>query len=453
VKIHPRKEVLEDLLQHPELAAPRLLRHLEFCETCRSRLRCLPLQAPAVSTPVRLIKAVQEEEYDSVFERSWNAALAWSDLLDHERREAPRLLADLLDHTREQREILLRNSRRFRNWGLFELLTEKSLTASLEDPRLGEELGLLALRVADLLRAGSHHYGAGSLEDLRARAWAHVGNARRIQSDLRGADQAFQRAWNCFEKGSGDLFEKAILLDLQASLRRAQRRFDEALGSLRRAVSLFLDLGERHRAGRSLVSMSIVYHTSGRPERGFPLLRQALELIDPRQEPRLLLAACHNLADSLADSSLFLDAQRAYRQARPLYDSFPDARTQNRRWWLKGKIARGLGQVAQAEPLLIAAREGFLAEGIPYETALVTLDLALLYADQERTAELKRLAAEMVPIFASRQIHREALAALAFFQKAVEAEKAGVETVKWVAEYLRKARHAPELQFSEDSVR
>jgi hypothetical protein len=43
-------------------------------------------------------------------------------------------------------------------------------------------------------------------------------------------------------------------------------------------------------------------------------------------------------------------------------------------------------------------------------------DLALLYAEQDKAAELKKLAAEIVPIFASRQIHREALAALSFLQ-------------------------------------
>jgi hypothetical protein len=149
----------------------------------------------------------------------------------------------------------------------------------------------------------------------------------------------------------------------------------------------------------------------------------------------------------LTEVSRFLEARRAYRETRPLYRSFPDAWTQNRRRWVKGKIARGLGQLEQAETLFLAVRDGFLAEGIPYDTALVSLEIALLYAEQGRTAELKRLAAEMVPIFASRKIHREALAALAFFRQAAQAEQAGVEVVKKVAAYLRKARHAPDLRF------
>ena len=55
----------------------------------------------------------------------------------------------------------------------------------------------------------------------------------------------------------------------------------------------------------------------------------------------------------------------------------------------------------------------------------------------------------MVPIFSSLHIHREALAALAFLTRAIEAETASLETVKAVADYLRQAANRPELRFQE----
>jgi transposase-like protein len=61
--------------------------------------------------------------------------------------------------------------------------------------------------------------------------------------------------------------------------------------------------------------------------------------------------------------------------------------------------------------------------------------------------ELKRLAAEMVPIFSSLQIHREALAALAFLTQALESEAAGLELLTAVTDYLRRAAHEPDLRF------
>lgn len=452
MKIHPSDEVLTDLLRVLGRADRRLLRHLAGCEPCRSRLAELPGQgglAPlAPLAQIVPIRPAGPVDYEGVFERSWRAVAGWMSALQRERREAPDLFAELMEHTGEQRDLLLRNRRRFHTWGLLELLVERSLETTLQDADRGGELALLALRLCDLL--DTERYGVEHLEDVRARAWANVGNARRIRSDLQGAQEAFQQAWEHLENGSSDLFEKGVLLDLNASLLRAQRRFEDALRFLRRSVSLFLELGERHRAGRSLVNMANVYSYSGRPEQGVPLLHQALELIDGDQEPRLMLAARHNLAECLATAGRFLEAQQAYRKACGLYQSFPDGRTQNRRRWVEGRIARGLGRNGNAEALFLAARDGFLAEGIPYETALVSLDLALLYAEQGRTAELKRLAAEMVPIFTSRQIHREALAALSFFQQAAAAERAGVETVAKIGRYLQKAQHAPDLRFPEE---
>jgi tetratricopeptide (TPR) repeat protein len=193
--------------------------------------------------------------------------------------------------------------------------------------------------------------------------------------------------------------------------------------------------------------MSSVQYFLGRPEEGIPLLYRALGLINPEQEPRLLLCARHNLAFYVSDCGRFEEAWTLYQQTRPLYRDFTDAWTQNRRKWVKGKIVRGLGQAAHAESLILAARDGFVAEGIPYDTALVSLELATLYAEQGRTADLKRLAEEMIPIFSSLHIHREALAALSFLRQAVEAERASLEVVARVASYLRRAQHDPELRF------
>lgn len=445
MKIHPSKEVLWSLSSSPGEAEPRLLRHLVGCARCRSRLE----ELSALPVPARVIafRLAVSDSYDQIFERSQGFVTGWVRLLQRERDEAPGLLRELLGRTPGQREMLLRNSRRFQTWGLLELLVEQSLETGVQDPRRGEELGRLALRVADLM--DSRRYSAGQLQDLRARAWSHIGNALRIQSALPAAEIAFEQGLRHLELGTGNPLELAIFLDLQASLRRSQRRFAEALRLLKRAIGLFSKLGDPHRAGRSLINLSLALLYSGRAEESVPALRQAMKLIEPEREPRLLLSAWHNLIAVLTDLGHFLEAQRAYREALPLYRTFPDAWTRNRRVWLKGKIARGLGQVEEAEALFLAAREGFLAEGIPYETALVALDLALIYAEQGRTTELKRLAADLVPVFASRRIHREALAALSFFQRAVEAERAEVEVVARVEEYLRKSRYAPDLPFQE----
>lgn len=443
MKIHPNDDALEEFLL--SLADPHraLVRHLATCAYCRARVAYLPRPVPLRpdTPPGRDVIP----GYESALAESRRSLSEWGAGLEKERDDAPGLYVELLGQPAEAHDLLLRESPRFQTWGLYELLVERSLEVSLQDPSFGERLGLLALRLAD--RLDRERYGTERIADLRGRAWAFVGNACRLQFDLQGSEEAFRRAYLELKKGTRDGLERAIFLDLKASLRRDQRRFDESLRLLRRANDLFLSHGERHRAGRSLVKASTVQYHAGNPEEAISLLNKSLPLIDPEQEPRLLLCARHNLVDYMAGSGRFLEAQRLYRDARPLYRSFDEPWVQNRRRWVRGKISKGLGQLQHAETRLLAARDGFVAEGVPYDTALVSLELALLYAEQGRTAELKRLAAEMVPIFASRHIHREALAALAFFRQAVEAETAGAELVGKIAAYLRRAEADPGLRF------
>lgn len=195
--------------------------------------------------------------------------------------------------------------------------------------------------------------------------------------------------------------------------------------------------------------MSSVHHFAGEPGKAIPVLYKALDLIDSHREPRLQLVAWHNLIDDLAETGQFMEAQKLLVKTRPLYQQFPQPWSQHPRKWVEGKIARGLGQHETAEALFVKARNGFLAEDKAYDVALVSLDIASLYAEQGRFPELKRVAGEMVPIFSSRQIHREALAALSYWRQAVEAEKACLSLVTRVASFLKRARHNPELRFQE----
>lgn len=447
MKIHPNDFSLEEFLLSLSKEHLGVVEHLLTCGTCRRRVLGFLRHRVLLSSKGAdvLSWAGKPANYDPAFRENQSQVRNRERVLSKERAQAPGLFVELIGYSASGRDLLLQNSGRFQTWGLFELVVERSLETGIKNPSFAEELGLLAIRLSEYLSI--EYYGERLIEDLRARAWAHIANARRLRSDLQAADEGFTIAHQHLENGTQDLFERANLMDLEASLRRDQRRFDEAIGLLRKAVSIFLQNGQRHRAGRSLLKIDDVFHHLGQPELGIPLLYQASDLIDAEQEPRVLLCVRHNLIDDLAEAGRFIEAQSLYRTTRPLYRSFPDAWTQNRRKWVKGKIARGLGQADQAESLFLAARDGFIEEGIPYDTALVSLELATLYAEQGRTRDLRRLAEGMVPIFSSLHIHREALAALAYLKQAAEAERATVEVVSEIAEYLRRAQHDPALRF------
>ena len=447
MKIHPHDFLLQELFS-PLDDRDEVLDHVIGCAECQARVKTLLRIRPAQLAD----KAAQLElwlrdpvQYDKALDRSALKGRSLSALYEQERSVASGLLVELLGHPAERRQIMVRHNPRFQTWGLFDLLLKRSSEQNFEDAIQAEILARLALEIPEHLNASIH--GPERVADMRARAWAHVGNALRVKADLHEAEDAFQKAFAHLQRGTREPMERAVLLDLRASLLRAQRRFGEALHLLRRAIAIFRNLGERHRAGRALVSMSTVQHMAGEPERAIPLLYEALDLIDPAREPQLMLFAWHNLIDDLAEAGQFLEAHKLLLKARPLYQRFQNAWTQNRLRWVEGRIARGLGHTGQAEALFLAARTGFLAEDAAYDTALVSLDLSSLYAEQRRLPELKRLAEEMLPIFQAQDVHREALAALQLFQEAARQQELTVEKALEVAAYLREARGEPGLRF------
>ena len=426
MRIHPPDLQLQQLLLGQ--GSPVARQHLSTCTRCRRRIEVLRRRRIRVAgnpEPTLTIDTRRLREIQAAYTR--------------ERSEAQGLVTELRRHPLERQRVLIRNHPRFRTWGVLETLLEASRKETPGNASLGEELGLLSLDVADHLDTSV--YGVEGIEDLKARAWAYIGNARRVRFEFQEAEEAFDRSLLHQRKGTREPWEQALWLDLKASLLRAQRRFDEAMNLLKRAMIIFLAVGDRHRAGRTLINMENVLNRAGHLEAGIPLLNRAIELIDPDLEPQVLFMAKHNLIDDLAEVGRCMEAQRLLVQTRPLYEQFDEPFARNRRRWTEAKIARGFGRIRRAEQLLEAARTGFLEQNSTYEAALVSLDLAGLYAEQGKTAEMKRLAEEMVPIFSSRQIHREALAAFNLWHQAVQAEVAGVDMVARVAAAVRGARY------------
>jgi tetratricopeptide (TPR) repeat protein len=467
VKIHPSDLMLEDVLLSCSDEKSALLLHLAACRYCRTRLRKLPAEIRrqlAAAAPALVLDPPSREGhegrrqtaafdhqgpdakvYGAVLERSERNYLERARVMQRERSQAPQLLDDLLSHDVQRRSLLLGNTPRFRTWGVYELILERSWDLRLSSPKEAQQLAELAIELSSYLDAA--YYSAELVEDLRARAWSYLGNLRRIASDLEGAERAFETCYGHLKKGTREPIERAMFLDLKASLRRAQRRFQEATRLLNRAADIFLRQGDRHRAGRSLVNLSTVHAGAGETEQAITILQRGVELIDPATDEHLLLIASHNLIDYLTFLERFIEARGLYRNTRPLYEKYEAAGFSNLRRWVKAKIERGLGQLEAAERLFLAARQGFLDKEMPYDAAIVSIDIASLYAEQKRTAELKRLAAEALSIFTSLGIQREALAALMFLKQAADAERLSVDVAARLAQFLQRAQGDPSLKF------
>ncbi|MBV8201759.1 MAG: hypothetical protein JOZ15_14145, partial [Acidobacteria bacterium] len=89
--------------------------------------------------------------------------------------------------------------------------------------------------------------------------------------------------------------------------------------------------------------------------------------------------------------------------------------------------------------------------GNAYDAALATLELAEVYAALGRTADVKALARESMPVFHAQGVHREAQQALELFRRAAEAETISAELVRRVVTYLYRSRHDARVRFRRPS--
>jgi len=357
------------------------------------------------------------------------------------------LWANLEPCTPAERRMLVEELAEYRTWALCERVARESIHAAPNHPREALELAELALLIAELVPGG-----ALFRSQLESYAWAHVGNGRHVCNDLPGADEAIAHArklWKVGAGGDSGLLNEAWLPGLEASLRRSQRRFPEALKRIEEALALD-QKGELK--GEILLTKARIHETLGDPVASAAALTEAAPLIDPSRQPRNAFGLRFNLLVALCNLQCFAEAETKLSEVRELAERLGGELDLTRLVWLEGKVAAGLGRTAEAETAFRQARQVFERRELTVNYALVSLELALVLLEQGRTGEVRTLAEEMLVIFQAQQVEREALAALRLFCDAAKQETATVELARQVVKYLYRAQHDPELRFETEGA-
>lgn len=328
--------------------------------------------------------------------------------------QAERDLRELLPLTPEERTRRIERARnRFRSSALVRLLLEESRKRLPGNPAEAYHLADLAWRVANRNPRMQGYF------EWYVLSMALMANACRVANDRRRADELFSVARRVLvEHGVTDPAVVAQVDDLLGSLRKDQYRLPEAEKLLKRAVMQFELVHARDDAARALIKLGAVYSHQKDLDRAIETTRSALALLSPDAELLLHLCGHYNLALYLTKAVRFEEAAELLELNESLFRQFPEPWTQLRLLWLRGDIAAGLGDLATAEQAYVATRNGFIAQGLGYDTAIVSLDLAALYLRQGRTGDVRRIAEEMIPLLETQDIHREAFAAIALFQEA-----------------------------------
>lgn len=361
--------------------------------------------------------------------------------LPEDRAKAVELWERLRKYPHEVRRAFVTEIPEFQIWSLSELLSHESAAAASDSASVALELAQLALDVAEKIPGDS-------ARRARSRGYArgHLGNAQRVQGDLRAAEESFALSESEWESGAGcpgDLLNEARLLALKSSLLRSQRHLPEALNLLDQALAAS---GPEIR-GRLLIKKSKALEEQDKLDTAIALLKEAEPFVNAQNDPRLWLCLRHNLLLCLTTAGRHEEAEMLLPEVRALSRKLGKELDRVRLRWAEGRIAVGLGRTQEGIDLLTQVRAEFVSREIWFDAALVTLELAVVFLQQGRADMVKTLAAHLAPIFRSNGVHQEAMKALILFRKAAEQQKATLEMARKLVTWLRKAQHDPNLKF------
>lgn len=437
----------------PRVLLLHLLEHLrQLCPDCRTTLALLSDSADRLFED-KAARGQQEPfkidpRYCSIVGRAGEEVVAWAEQIDREKRQAHsdvRLLLSLPRNRRRDR--ILRARTHFRSRAFVELLLREALNLASRDTKEAEEVARLAPIALDRIPGANEQLWA---YDLKTRSKAYVANAKRARGDLDDADKVFVEVRECLAKScTNDVDLHAEVNRLEAGLRLDQRRLGDAEQLLDRAVLLHREQRDHKALSRALIIRSDVRRHADDMSGAVEDVRLALEYLSPEADPHLHLCALGNLALYFCDVGRHAEARQLIEQHRRFYERSIGELHLTGLSWIEGIVARGLGDVETAQGLLNRARLLYISHEHFFNAALVSLDLALLYLEQGRFEELRRVSLLVEPILRSKGLHREATAALLLFQRAAAADAVTRDSLLRLRSYLEDSRKNPRLRFEE----
>ncbi len=338
----------------------------------------------------------------------------------YERSEAEKIWETLCLRPFEEQQGIVRGYL-FHSTALFDLLRKKSREEGRKDRRLGIKLARLALVSLE----GHEEVFGDRIHDLRALGWAGLANARRLSHDFERAEADFERAdaeWS-FPRVRKDSRVAAEIQWFEGTLRMFQRRHNEALGLLNKALDASREADDRDLEAHVLAQRGALHGYADRELESMTDLQAAAELTVELHDPHLSYYASLNLTNTQARFGNFDAAAKCLARTKAEWKSYGHPLGLCEIRHLEGNIHEGFGEMGPAESCYDEALRGFSDLGEKRLWALVALDQMMLYYGLGRAAETTKLTASTLPILQSMKLYPETLAAIRLLaEEAVELE-------------------------------
>jgi tetratricopeptide (TPR) repeat protein len=363
------------------------------CSSCSAALRSsfeLAL-SPAGEEQVGL-GPTQEAGYDLAIERALAAVRLHGSQALSRKRKADQVRAKIAAQGGESVSV-----KREGAYPVYEALLTRSWESRHDDPQKMIEYAWQAVQAAKSL--AQEGFTTRQLADLQARAFGELGNAFRVADRLSDSESMLEQALSRSRAGTGDPFLALRLADLRASLLISTHRYTEAVEVLEYVQVDNLELGDRHSAGRALISQGICLGYLGQVRDALGRIDHGLSMIDEKREPRLRVQAIHNQLLLMVSVGLLDQALAFLARNRTILQKLSGRLDRAKLRDIEGQIQAGLGNLDLAEEAFREATEEFDAAGVKGLHAVACLDLATVLKARGRDTESQELAHKALQVF------------------------------------------------------
>lgn len=163
--------------------------------------------------------------------------------------------------------------------------------------------------------------------------------ARRFQETLDLRDKIAETDGDDVVARVGNRHGKSIALANLGVVFRELRRFDDALGHLRRALEISREIHDRHGESYTLIKLSDTYRDLGRTEDALAASAEALDIRRDIGDRWGEAEVLHNRGHALFDNGQHGEAAQSWHQAAGIFDELGDPRAQD----VKAALARVAG--------------------------------------------------------------------------------------------------------------
>jgi tetratricopeptide (TPR) repeat protein len=390
--------------------------HLAACSHCMS----------LVQTSQRINAALRDamtyETMDALAHPSdrWRTLSALDASIRRENEEAKRLLHP---HLRTAARFAWGMSRivrspRFRTAGVVRTLADAAHEQCVVDAVNARNIADIAITLSGYLQPPQ--YSLTMLAEIRGRAWKERANALVTLGENRDALEALDRATRFYRELADPRLQLASVSYIRGCVLRAEEQFDDAMQLARDGGETFFDAGEMKQYRKCRRLEATILFERGLFDAARPIIVEELSYGEETGDRFWIALACQFLANIDVEIAT-ADRGRSYAErAIALFSELGQEIFVLLSEWTLARITAAEGKHREAISRLHEIRAEFSRRGMHAEASLAAIDLIQAMRCLDMTADVRRVALELIATVERAGMPRSAVEAAVSIRDAID---------------------------------